>query len=183
LLLEVDGTPAAGAEEAVRVEEACRAAGATEVLRARDEAERQELWRVRRELSMSLKMIASLKLNHDVVVPKGRIPELFALVRGIRERFQLRIPCFGHAGDGNIHVNIMVDKDNVADVARAHEAERELFAGVVALEGSISGEHGIGFAKAPFLPMELSAEEIALMKRVKRAFDPDGILNPGKVFP
>jgi glycolate oxidase len=183
LLVEVDGTPAAVAEEAVRVEEACRAAGATEVLRARDEAERQELWRVRRELSMSLKMIASLKLNHDVVVPKGRIPELFALVRGIRERFQLRIPCFGHAGDGNIHVNIMVDKDNVADVARAHEAERELFAGVVALEGSISGEHGIGFAKAPFLPMELSAEEIALMKRVKRAFDPDGILNPGKVFP
>jgi glycolate oxidase len=183
LLLEVDGTPQAVAEEAARVEDACRAAGATEILRARDDAERQELWRVRRELSMSLKMIASLKLNHDVVVPKGRIPELFALVREIRERFHLRIPCFGHAGDGNIHVNIMVDKDNAGDVARAHEAERELFAGVVALEGSISGEHGIGFAKAPFLPMELSAQEIALMKRVKRAFDPDGILNPGKLFP
>jgi glycolate oxidase len=183
LLLEVDGIAEAIEEEAARVEQACRAAGATEVLRARDERERQELWRVRRELSMSLKMIASLKLNHDVVVPKGRIPELFALVRDIRERFGLRIPCFGHAGDGNIHVNIMVDKDDTDAVARAHEAETMLFAGVVALEGSISGEHGIGFAKARFLPLELSDDEIGLMKRVKKAFDPHGILNPGKIFP
>jgi glycolate oxidase len=183
LLLEVDGIAEAIAEEASRVEAACRAAGATEVLRARSEEERQELWRVRRELSMSLKMIASLKFNHDVVVPKGRIPDLFALVRDIRERFNLRIPCFGHAGDGNIHVNIMVDKDNAEEIARAHEAEEVLFAGVVALEGSISGEHGIGFAKARFLPLELSDDEIALMKRVKKAFDPHGILNPGKMFP
>jgi glycolate oxidase len=183
LLIEVDGIAEAIPEEASRVELACRAAGATEVLRARNEDERQELWRVRRELSLSLKMIASLKLNHDVVVPKGRIPELFALVRDIRERFDLRIPCFGHAGDGNIHVNIMVDKDDAAAVARAHEAEEVLFAGVVALEGSISGEHGIGFAKARFLPLELSDDEIALMKRVKKAFDPHGLLNPGKMFP
>ena len=183
LLLEVDGIAEAIEEEAARVERACRAAGATEVLRARDEQERQELWRVRRELSLSLKMIASLKFNHDVVVPKGRIPELFALVGEIRARFGLRIPCFGHAGDGNIHVNIMVDKDDAGAIARAHEAEEMLFAGVVALEGSISGEHGIGFAKARFLPLELSGEEIALMKRVKQAFDPHGILNPGKIFP
>jgi glycolate dehydrogenase FAD-linked subunit len=183
LLLEVDGIDQAVAEEASRVEAACRAAGATEVLHARGEQEREELWRVRRELSLSLKMIASLKFNHDVVVPKGRIPELFALVRDIRERFNLRIPCFGHAGDGNIHVNIMVDKDNLEEIARAHEAEEVLFSGVVALEGSISGEHGIGFAKARFLPLELSDDEIALMKRVKHAFDPQGILNPGKMFP
>lgn len=183
LLLEVDGIEQAIEEEAGRVEDACRAAGATEVLRARSEEERDELWRVRRELSLSLKTIASLKLNHDVVVPKGRIPELFALVRDIRDRFNLRIPCFGHAGDGNIHVNIMVDKDNREEIVRAHEAEEVLFAGVVALEGSISGEHGIGFAKARFLPLELSDEEIALMKRVKKAFDPHGILNPGKMFP
>ena len=183
LLLEVDGVPAAVQEEAVRVEEACRAAGATEVLRARDEAERQELWRVRRELSTSLKMITPLKYNHDAVVPKGRIPELFALVRQIRADFRLRIPCFGHAGDGNIHVNIMVDPGSPEEIARAHEAERVLFEGVVALEGSISGEHGIGFSKAPFLNIELSDDEIALMKRVKHAFDPLGILNPGKIFP
>jgi glycolate oxidase len=183
LLLEVDGIAAAVDEEAIRVEEACRQSGATEVLRARDEAERQELWRVRRELSYSLKTVTPLKFNHDVVVPKGRIPELFDLVERLRREYRLRIPCFGHAGDGNIHVNIMVDPGDAAEIARAHEAEPVLFAGVVELEGSISGEHGIGFANPPFLPLELSADEIALMKRVKKAFDPLGILNPGKIFP
>jgi glycolate oxidase len=183
LLVEVDGIAEALTQESALVEQACREAGATEILRARDEAEREELWRVRRELSLSLKMVASLKFNHDVVVPKGRIPELFALVRLIKEEHRLRIPCFGHAGDGNIHVNIMVDADDADEIARAHVAEEVLFAGVVALEGSISGEHGIGFSKARFLPLELSEDEIALMKRVKRAFDPDGIMNPGKMFP
>jgi glycolate oxidase len=183
LLLEVDGLAEAIGEEASRVERACRDAGATEVLRSNDEASRQELWRVRRELSHSLRTITPLKYNHDVVVPKGRIPQLFELVEQLKRRFGLRIPCFGHAGDGNIHVNIMVTPGNDDEIRRAHEAERVLFEGVVALEGSISGEHGIGFAKAPFLPIELSPDEIALMKRVKRAFDPDGILNPGKIFP
>ena len=183
LLLEVDGTPGAVREEADRVEEACRAAGATEVLRAKDDDERNELWRVRRELSLSLKKVAGLKFNHDVVVPKARIPDLFGLIDSIREEFRLRIPLFGHAGDGNIHVNIMVSPDDTDEIRRAHEAEQLLFRGVVKLEGSISGEHGIGFSKAPFLPMELSAEAIALMKRVKQAFDPHNLLNPGKIFP
>ncbi len=183
LLVEVDGVPSAVEEETTRVEQACLDAGATEILRARDEAHRIELWRVRRELSLSLKMITPLKFNHDVVVPKGRIPQLFALVDRIKSEFHLRIPLFGHAGDGNIHVNIMVDPGDRDEIERAHKAERVLFEGVVALEGSISGEHGIGFSKAPFLPIELSSEEIALMKRVKQAFDPLGIMNPGKVFP
>ena len=141
-----------------------------------------ELWRVRREMSLSLKMIAALKFNHDVVVPKGRIPQLFALVARLRARIPAAHSVFGHAGDGNIHVNFMVDPGDADEVARATAAEPALFAGVVALEGSISGEHGIGFAKAPFLPIELSADEIALMQRVKAAFDPNGILNPGKIF-
>jgi glycolate dehydrogenase FAD-linked subunit len=183
LLLEVDGLAEAVSEEASRCERACRDAGATEVLRAKDEAERQELWRVRRELSFSLKMITPLKFNHDVVVPKGRIPQLFELVERLKSDFRLRIPCFGHAGDGNIHVNIMVNPSDEDEIRRAHDAERVLFEGVVALEGSISGEHGIGFAKAKFLSIELSESEIALMKRVKQAFDPEGILNPGKIFP
>ncbi len=183
LLLEVDGLAESVTEEAARCERACRDAGATEILRARDEAERQELWRVRRELSPSLKTISPIKFNHDVVVPKGRIPELFGIVDRLKGEFRLRIPCFGHAGDGNIHVNIMVTPGDEAEMHRAHEAERVLFEGVVALEGSISGEHGIGFAKAKYLPIELSAQTIALMKRVKDAFDPEGILNPGKIFP
>jgi glycolate oxidase len=183
LLVEVDGVPESVAEESSRVERALHSAGATEVLRARDEAERQELWRVRRELSLSLKMVAGLKFNHDVVVPKARIPALFALVQRIASERRLRIPCFGHAGDGNIHVNIMVDPNDRDEIQRAHDAERELFEGVVAMEGSISGEHGIGFSKAPFIAIELSPEEIALMKRVKAAFDPHNLLNPGKIFP
>jgi glycolate oxidase len=183
LLVEVDGLSEQVAAEADRVAEACRAAGATELLRARDEAERQELWRVRRELSLSLKTIAPLKFNHDVVVPKARVPQLFELIEELRRRFRLRIPSFGHAGDGNIHCNIMVDPADHDEVARAHEAERVLFEGVVALEGAISGEHGIGFAKAKYLGLNIGPAEIALMKRIKTAFDPHGILNPGKMFP
>jgi glycolate oxidase len=183
LLLEVDGLAEAVTEEAARCERACRDAGATEILRARDEAERQEIWRVRRELSPALKTITPIKFNHDVVVPKGRIPQLFDLVGRIKREYRLRIPCFGHAGDGNIHVNIMVTPGDDDETRRAHEAERVLFEGVLALEGSISGEHGIGFAKAKYLPLELDPQTIALMKRVKDAFDPQGILNPGKIFP
>ena len=183
LLIDVDGLAEAVKEEASRCEQACHDAGATEILRARDDAERDELWRVRRELSLSLKTITPIKLNHDVVVPKGRIPQLFDLVGRLKRDFRLRIPCFGHAGDGNIHVNIMVTPGDEAEMGRAHEAERVLFEGVVALEGSISGEHGIGFAKAKYLPIELDEATIAAMKRVKQAFDPQGLLNPGKIFP
>jgi glycolate oxidase len=183
LILEVDGLAHAVAEEVHLVEAACRAAGATEVLRAATEAERQELWRVRRELSPALRTVATMKINQDVVVPRGRVPDLFRLVAELRRDFDLTIPCFGHAGDGNIHVNIMVDADDANAVGRARRAQRLLFEGVIAREGSISGEHGIGFTKAPFLSLELSPEVIALSKRLKQAFDPHGILNPGKVFP
>ena len=182
LLLEVDGLVHAVAEEVHLVEAACRAAGASEVLRAATEAERQELWRVRRELSPALKTIATMRINQDVVVPRGRVPDLFRLIADLRREFDLTIPCFGHAGDGNIHVNIMVDADDADAVGRGRRAQRLLFEGVVAREGSISGEHGIGFTKAPFLSIELSPEVIALSRRLKQAFDPHGILNPGKIF-
>jgi len=183
LLVEVDGFAGAIVEEVTRVEAACRSSGATEILHAATAAESDELWRVRRELSPALQLIAPLKLNHDVVVPRGRVPALFEVVARLKAEYQLRIPCFGHAGDGNIHVNIMVNPDDSQALSRAHQAERKLFESVVALEGSISGEHGIGFTKAPFLGLELSADEIGLMKRIKVAFDPHNILNPGKIFP
>jgi glycolate oxidase len=182
LIVETDGFEAAVKDEIRAVEGACRDAGATDVRVAKDESERQEIWRLRREMSFSLRTIASLKFNHDVVVPKGRIPELFALIARLREKYGMRIPCFGHVGDGNIHVNIMVNKDDEAAVKRVPQAERELFEGIIALEGSITGEHGIGFAKARYMPLELSPETIALMQRIKRAFDPNNILNPGKIF-
>jgi glycolate oxidase len=183
LLIEVDGFAEAVATEAHRVEEACRGAGAIEVLRAASEDEAESLWRVRRETSYALRTIADLKLNNDVVVPRGRVPALMELVARLRAAYRLRIPCFGHAGDGNIHVNIMASTEDADEVARARQAVGDLFAGVVALEGSISGEHGIGLAKAPYIGLELSPDVIALSKRVKAAFDPHGILNPGKIFP
>ncbi len=182
LIVEVDGVPGAVQEEIERVHAACLAAGAQHVRRATSDAERTEVWEARRELSYALRALAPRKINHDVVVPRGRIPQLFELVARLREHYRLLIPCFGHAGDGNIHVNLMVDPANLDEMARAAAAERELFAGVVALEGSISGEHGIGFAKARYLGLELSPDVIALMQRVKAAFDPHGILNPGKIW-
>ena len=183
LLIEVDGLAPAVEEEARRVEAACRRAGAIDLVRAANEREREALWEVRRALSDALKTLARLKLNHDVVVPKGRVPELFALIAALRESHRLRIACFGHAGDGNIHVNMMVNPDDSDEVARAHEAEWRLFEGVIALQGAITGEHGVGITKARFLPLGTSVEELALMRRVKQAFDPNGILNPGKIFP
>ncbi len=183
LIIEVDGFAASVDEEIELVAAACARAGATEILRANSEEERHEIWRVRRELSPALRGSAPLKINHDVVVPRGRIPALFELVAALRVEFDLTVACFGHAGDGNIHVNFMLDPQQGTSLARARQAERKLFEGVVALEGSISGEHGIGFSKARYLGIELSPAEIAVMKRIKHAFDPHGILNPGKIFP
>lgn len=183
LLVEVDGLPEQVATEADRVELACRAAGGQEVHRAVDPARRAELWRIRRAISHALTRIAPIKFNHDIVVPKSRIPDLFALVDRLKAKYSLRIPSFGHVGDGNIHVNVMVAAGDPAALLAAREAEGELFRGVVALEGAITGEHGIGFSKAPYLTLELGADAIALMKRLKHAFDPRGILNPGKIFP
>ena len=186
VLIEVDGMSAAVEEEIELVDRACRAAQAVVVRRAKSDEERNMLWAARRELSPALKKISRIKLNNDIVVPRGRIPELFALVSEIQTESGLPIASFGHAGDGNIHVNIMIPEDGREQsdaLARGERAVRRLFEGVVALEGSISGEHGIGITKAPYLGLELSRIEIALMKRVKAAFDPNGILNPGKIFP
>ena len=182
LIVECDGTPAAVAEEIDRVTRACSAVGAIEVKQSASEAEREELWTIRRQVSLALRATGLLKINHDVVVPRGRIPQLFEVVDRLRRQFALRIASFGHAGDGNIHVNLMIDPNDAGEFAKAKQAERILFERVVALEGSISGEHGIGFAKAPYLALELDAAQIALLKRVKQAFDPHGILNPGKIF-
>ncbi len=183
LIVEVDGTGRGVEEELDAVAEACRSVGAGAISRARSEAERDTIWSLRRQTSVALKALGLVKINHDVVVPRGRVPELFEVIAELKRTYNLRVASFGHAGDGNIHVNLLLQPGDAAEAARAKQAERFLFTRVVALEGSISGEHGIGFAKAPYLPIELSADEIALMKRVKAAFDPNGILNPNKIFP
>ena len=183
LIVECDGAAVAVEEELERVFGACRESGSLQITRASTDAEREDVWSVRRRLSLALRATGLLKINHDVVVPRGRIVDLFDTIAALKARHQLQIASFGHAGDGNIHVNLMIDRHDRAARERARVAERELFERVVALEGSISGEHGIGFAKAPYIGIELSPETIALMKRVKTAFDPHGILNPGKIFP
>jgi glycolate oxidase len=183
VIVECDGVQAAVDEEIRLVDAACREAGAIQMRRAANEAEREEVWDVRRQLSLALRATGLLKINHDVVVPRGRVPQLLDAAGDLARQYRLRVASFGHAGDGNIHVNLMVDRNDSGQLQRARQAERQLFERVVQLEGSISGEHGIGFAKAPYLSLELSDEEIALMKRVKAAFDPAGILNPGKIFP
>jgi glycolate oxidase len=183
LIIECDGTAAGVEAEITSVAEACRDTAALGVTRAATEAERDAVWHARRQLSLALRATGLLKINHDVVVPRGRVPELYEVIADLKQRYGLRMASFGHAGDGNIHVNLMVNKDDAHERGRAAQAERELFERVVSLEGSISGEHGIGFAKARYLPIELSPDEIALMKRLKMAFDPNGILNPGKIFP
>jgi glycolate oxidase len=183
VIIECDGTAQAVAEEMGRAREACEAAGATRVTAAATEQAREDLWAMRRQLSLALRATGLRKINHDVVVPRARIPQLFAVLDDLRRDFDLQIAAFGHAGDGNIHVNLLIDPDDGGARARAAVAERTLFERVVGLEGSITGEHGIGFAKAPYLGIELSEETIALMRRIKAAWDPHGILNPGKIFP
>ena len=183
LIVEVDGTPNGVAEDLDRAIDACRSAGAKGITRAATDAERETIWSVRRQVSAALKATGLVKINHDVVVPRGRVPELFDVIDEMKRTYGLRVAAFGHAGDGNIHVNLLLKPGDPDEQARAKDAEHFLFTRVIALEGSISGEHGIGFAKAPYLRLELSDDVIALMKRVKAAFDPNGILNPGKIFP
>src|SRR5215510_14519707 len=142
LIIECDGAAVAVEEELDRVLGACRDSGSLQIVRAANDAEREEVWNVRRQLSLALRATGLLKINHDVVVPRGRIAELFDTIAALKTRHQLQIASFGHAGDGNIHVNLMIDRNDQAARARAREAERELFERVVALEGSISGEHG-----------------------------------------
>uniref|UniRef100_UPI002739D372 FAD-binding oxidoreductase n=1 Tax=Stenotrophomonas sp. YIM B06876 TaxID=3060211 RepID=UPI002739D372 len=148
-----------------------------------DGSAREKLWAARRALSPALKSIAPGKINEDVVVPVSRIPDLVAGVQALSAEFALPIVTFGHAGNGNLHVNILYHPDDAGENARAHAALPRVFALALALGGTLSGEHGIGLAKRDFMTQAFSPATLAAMRAIKHALDPDGILNPGKVLP
>ena len=150
---------------------------------AADDASRERLWAARKALSPALRTLAPGKINEDVVVPVSRIPDLVAAVRRAAAEQQLAIVCFGHAGNGNLHVNILYDPADAAQSARAELALEAVFDTVIALDGQVSGEHGIGLVKRDLLVRSLTPPTVAMMRAIKSQFDPDGILNPGKVLP
>lgn len=179
LLAETDGPAETTARESDRIAEVMVRAGALRVRRADDPAERERLWKARRSISPALYTIKPKKVNEDIVVPRSRIADILREIGGIAERHNLLIVNFGHAGDGNIHTNILIDDD---DLPRAEQAVKEIFSATLRMGGSISGEHGIGLAKAVYLPMELGPDAIGAMRSIKKALDPNDILNPGKIF-
>ena len=153
------------------------------LLEARDAAAREQLWSARRRLSPAIANLAPHKLNEDIAVPRAAIPEVIARLEKLSAAIGLPIVCFGHAGDGNIHVNVMLDKNDPDQAARGARAVDEIFAITLALGGTLSGEHGIGNTKSAWFDREWDSATIAAMKAVKNAFDPENRLNPGKIFP
>ena len=180
LVIEVDGEPDTLPAAVAAIERAARGDGVIELTVANSAAEVDALWAARKALSPALRTLSPNKINEDVVVPVSRVPDLVAATRAIAAKHALPIVCFGHAGNGNLHVNLL--PRDAAEQARAQPALDQLFDAVVGLGGTLSGEHGIGLAKRAFMPRAVDASALALMRAIKAQFDPDGILNPGKLL-
>ncbi|UWX04328.1 FAD-binding protein [Pseudoxanthomonas sp. NC8] len=183
LLVEADGDDDTLLPALQALHEAAEGEGLLSIDVATDGGARDRLWAARRALSPALRTIAPGKINEDVVVPVSRIPDLVGGVEALSAEFSLPIVAFGHAGNGNLHVNIMYHPDDAAEGVRARAALERLFALVLALGGTLSGEHGIGVAKRDWMERAFDAPTLAAMRAIKAALDPDGILNPGKVLP
>jgi glycolate oxidase len=184
LLLEQDGADETVVREEIdRMAEICRNAGAVGISVAQTAAERDLLWQARRAVSPALGRVRPNKLGEDVVVPRSAIPTMIAEIERIARDCQLTIPVFGHAGDGNLHPNILFDLRDSEEVRRVERAAGEIFRAAVRLGGTLSGEHGIGTLKREFLREAIGERAVALSRAIKTAFDPQGILNPGKLFP
>ena len=183
LMIEVES--AEGAVDAARdaLETAARNDGLIAIDRADDAQQRESLWAARRALSPALRSVAPGKINEDVVVPVSRLAELVTRLQTFATRHDTHVVSFGHAGNGNLHVNLLHDPADAAQTKRAHACLDEVFASVIELGGTLSGEHGIGLAKRDWMVRAFDTDTLATMRRVKAAFDPDGILNPGKVLP
>ncbi len=183
LIMAVDGSPNEVETGVGKLAEICRSKGAKEFRAAADDLEAKEIWRARKAISPALFQYGPDKINEDIVVPRNRIPDMVRKIKELREKTGLNIVAFGHAGDGNIHFNVMLDKRDKAALLETEKTVEILFDYTLALGGTISGEHGVGITKAPYLTKEIGPAELALMKNIKKTFDPNGILNPGKIFP
>ncbi|MES1175275.1 MAG: FAD-linked oxidase C-terminal domain-containing protein [Myxococcales bacterium] len=181
LIMEVDGDEAACERQAERISDACEAAKVIEVLVAQDAAQREKLWAARRQMSHAVRKLTKKKLSEDVVVPRMQIGELLDRVARTSERTGIRSLTYGHAGDGNLHCNFLWNEDD--ELPAVERSIEQLFKDVIELRGTLSGEHGIGVLKAPYLSLEQSPELITLQRDLKRVFDPGNLLNPGKIFP
>ncbi len=155
--------------------------GCSEFRIAKNDTEAADLWFARRNASPALSVYGSKKLNEDVTVPRAVLPELLEKFYAIADKYDIKIPCFGHTGDGNVHTNVMVDGSDPEQVKIAYKAIEEVFQATVDLGGTLSGEHGIGLAKAPYMKMAFTPEEMQLFQDIKQAFDPNNILNPIKM--
>ncbi|NLD38120.1 MAG: FAD-binding protein [Desulfatiglans sp.] len=182
LLIEVDGSEMVVTEDAERVKEICMGSGAAGFRLATGKEEVEEIWGARREVSNAMLTLKPGKISEDVVVPRNRIPDLVTFLDELSVKYDLPIPAYGHAGDGNMHVNILLDSNIADEKNRGEAAVKELMQRVIDLGGTITGEHGIGITKAIFMEMEFSGAAIKLMKQIKRVFDPNDVLNPGKIF-
>jgi glycolate oxidase len=182
LLIELDGQPSVIAGEAEKISSLCRRLTG-EMIMAEDEHAREKIWEARRAISPALYHLMPSKINEDIVVPRSRIPEMLKALRRLSDESGIAIVSFGHAGDGNIHVNLMVDRNDKEQFEKARELIKEIFRITLDLGGTISGEHGVGLTKMEYISMEIPPDELELMKKIKKIFDPDNILNPGKIFP
>ncbi|MDQ1333654.1 MAG: glycolate oxidase [Thermodesulfobacteriota bacterium] len=183
LLIEVDGDEMHVASDVETIEEVCRRGRAIRFEAATGTEAADRLWEARRNVSPALFRLRPHKISEDIVVPRSRMPALSAFLDALTAAHGLPIAAFGHAGDGNIHVNIMLDREAPGQMETAGIVVKELFREVIRMGGTLTGEHGIGITKAPYLGMEIPPAGILLMSRIKDAFDPKGILNPGKIFP
>jgi len=183
LIIELDGERELVEKDAGRIGDLIRPLGLLEFKAAADAAEAEELWKARRLVSPALRKVNPDKINEDIVVPRSRVPDIIRRIDEIRERYGVPIINFGHAGDGNIHVNIMIDRSRAGESEKGEEAVREIFRATLELGGTMSGEHGVGLSKQPYVAMELTPEQLGAMTAIKRALDPNNILNPGKIFP
>ena len=164
-----------------RLKEHFIANGASEFRVAKDANESSDIWFARRNCSQAINCYGSLKINEDITVPRSKLPALLEKIAEISAKYNVITPCFGHTGDGNVHTNVMVDKNDPEAVKRGHEAITEIFKATVELGGTLSGEHGIGISKAPFMSLAFSEAEMNLFRAIKKAFDPNNILNPNKM--